>query len=138
MAKITERVLKEFCQTSNAGTLKMYPYGLTVDRKGDSGFIVSRVYRNVSRLPNVERLTPEPLTARETLVFIEGYLVGLVPVELTSEDYQKDLLHKALLRYDGASMCPDWDANRKRDLTLALDKLRTQLLDDEHDMPQSG
>ena len=40
---------------------------------------------------------------------------------------EAELLRKALLRNDGATLCPDWKQAQQNALTQALDKLRLEL-----------
>lgn len=70
MAKVTERTLKEQCQAANADVLKEWPFGLKAERYRD-GFMVYRLFRKGCRQ---ERLLDEPLAARETFVFIAGFV----------------------------------------------------------------
>lgn len=39
-----------------------------------------------ARQQNFERLTPDPFGAKEAMIFMEGVLAGLVPIELSSVD----------------------------------------------------
>jgi len=40
-----------------------------------------------------------------------------------------DLLYAALVRYDGPSLCEDWERDMQKGLTAALDKLRQELVE---------
>ena len=45
---------------------------------------------------------------------------------------EMNLLYRALVAHDGPSLRPDWSREQRTQLTGALDKLRGQLLSNQH------
>lgn len=70
MSKITEKTLRDECQAANTGVLKTADFGLKVEKCGDQGFRVMKMYRLASR--GQERLTL-PASPKETKAFITGF-----------------------------------------------------------------
>jgi hypothetical protein len=42
--------------------------------------------------------------------------------------HQFELIYRALRQHDGNTLCPHWDIISRRELSLALDKLRSAIL----------
>lgn len=69
--KVTERVLKEYCQKANQDLLKKAPFGVLVE-KGRGGYLLVRC----ARRPGEREIISEDLPPKELLCFIQGFLKG--------------------------------------------------------------
>ena len=50
-------------------------------------------------------------------------------IELTK--HEQKIVYEALLHHDGHSLMPEWDLKDRRALTLAMDKIRREIMPDE-------
>lgn len=84
--KITEKSLKDICNSANQGALKCCQFGLFVERWG-TGFLLFKLFRK-SALGR-ERLSLEPLTAREAKVMIDGFVAAFTAADVYRSGLEK-------------------------------------------------